>query len=166
MTSGTIDHPGDRSAPPAAGMRAVLDGSRLVLVCGSGGVGKTTASAALGMAAARHSARRVLVITVDPARRLADALGIESASFAGAGAVRVEPPAGEPWAGSLAVAMLDTKAGWDELIRRHAPDASMAERVLANPLYHNITSRFVNSHDYLAMEQLHYLDASSEFDLV
>lgn len=158
-------------SPPSAagaadGIAAVLDGARLVLVCGSGGVGKTTASAALGMAAARHSARRVLVITVDPARRLADALGIESASFAGAGAVQVGPPPGEQWAGSLAVAMLDTKAGWDELIRRHAPDASMAERVLANPLYHNITSRFVNSHDYLAMEQLHYLDASSEFDLV
>ena len=148
------------------GLGAVLDGARLVLVCGSGGVGKTTASAALGMAAARQSPRRVLVITVDPARRLADALGIESASFAGAGAVRVEPPPGEQWAGSLAVAMLDTKAGWDELIRRHAPDTAMAERVLANPLYHNITSRFVNSHDYLAMEQLHYLDRSSEFDLV
>jgi anion-transporting ArsA/GET3 family ATPase len=144
----------------------VLAASRLVLVCGSGGVGKTTASAAMGIAAARHSARRVLVITVDPARRLADALGIATASFAGAGAVRVEPPDGDTWKGTLSVAMLDTKAGWDELIRRHAPDPVLAERVLSNPLYHNITSRFVNSHDYLAMEQLHHLDARRDHDLV
>ena len=62
--------------------------------------------------------------------------------------------------------MLDTKAGWDELIRRHAPDAKVREAVLANPLYVNITSRFVHSHDYLAMEQLHELHASGRFDLI
>ena len=141
----------------------VLDTSRMVLVCGSGGVGKTTVSAALGLDVARRSPRRVLVITVDPARRLADALGIQGASFAGTDAVRVT---GDGWAGELWVSMLDTKAGWDELIRRHAPDRALAERVLANPLYHNITSRFVNSHDYIAMEQLHHLDQRGEFDLV
>ena len=70
-------------------------------------------------------------------------------------------PRGELWA-----AMLDTKAGWDELIRRHAPDAKVRDAVLANPLYQNITSRFVHSHDYLAMEQLHDLHASGEYDLV
>ena len=62
--------------------------------------------------------------------------------------------------------MLDTKAGWDELIRRHAPDAKVREAVLANPLYVNITSRFVHSHDYLAMEQLHELHASGRYDLI
>ena len=62
--------------------------------------------------------------------------------------------------------MLDTKAGWDELIRRHAPDAKVRDAVLANPLYQNITSRFVHSHDYLAMEQLHDLHATGEYDLV
>ena len=62
--------------------------------------------------------------------------------------------------------MLDTKAGWDELIRRHAPDAEIRDAVLANPLYQNITSRFVHSHDYLAMEQLHDLHATGDFDLV
>lgn len=144
-------------------LAAVIDSRRMVLVCGSGGVGKTTVSAALGLGAASRSTRRVLVITVDPARRLADSLGIPAASFAGAGAVRVD---GRGWPGELWVAMLDTKAGWDDLIRRHAPDRALAERVLANPLYHNITSRFVNSHDYLAMEQLHHLDAAGEFDLV
>ena len=78
-------------------------------------------------------------------------------AFASAG---VEPR-GELWA-----AMLDTKAGWDELIRRHAPDAKVREAVLANPLYVNITSRFVHSHDYLAMEQLHELHASGRYDLI
>ena len=62
--------------------------------------------------------------------------------------------------------MLDTKAGWDELIRRHAPDAKVRDAVLSNPLYQNITSRFVHSHDYLAMEQLHELHATGEYDLV
>ena len=112
---------------------------------------------------------KVLVLTVDPARRLATALGLESfgntpvrvpADAAIHGIDRVELR-GELWA-----AMLDTKAGWDELIRRHAPDAATRDAVLANPLYENITSRFVHSHEYLAMEQLHDLHATGQFDLV
>ena len=62
--------------------------------------------------------------------------------------------------------MLDTKAGWDELIRRHAPDVKVRDAVLSNPLYQNITSRFVHSHDYLAMEQLHEVHATGDYDLV
>jgi anion-transporting ArsA/GET3 family ATPase len=68
--------------------------------------------------------------------------------------------------GELWVAMLDTKAGWDELIRRHAPDAKLRDAVMANSLYRNITSRFVNSHDYIAMEKLHELHASGKYDLI
>jgi anion-transporting ArsA/GET3 family ATPase len=151
----------------ASGLDAMLAAKEMVLVCGSGGVGKTTTAAALAATAATHLGGRVLVLTVDPARRLADALGIGALgntatrvpddAFASAG---VEPR-GELWA-----AMLDTKAGWDELIRRHAPDAKVREAVLANPLYVNITSRFVHSHDYLAMEQLHELHASGRYDLI
>jgi anion-transporting ArsA/GET3 family ATPase len=149
------------------GLDALLAAKEMVLVTGSGGVGKTTIAAALGVSAAVHQGGRTLVLTVDPARRLADALGVgalgnratrvPASAFAAAG---VEPR-GELWA-----AMLDTKAGWDELIRRHAPDAEIRDAVLANPLYQNITSRFVHSHDYLAMEQLHELHASGEYDLV
>ena len=62
--------------------------------------------------------------------------------------------------------MLDTKAGWDELVRRHAPDAATRDAILANPLYQNITGRFVHSHDYIAMERLHELHASGRYDLV
>jgi len=146
---------------------ALLASREMILVAGSGGVGKTTVAAALAASAATHLGGRVLVITVDPARRLADALGIGAL---GNTAVRVPDdafvdadiePRGELWA-----AMLDTKAGWDELIRRHAPDAEVRDAVLSNPLYQNITSRFVHSHDYLAMEQLHELHGSGEFDLI
>ncbi len=151
----------------AASLVSLLAAKEMVLVCGSGGVGKTTTAAAMGVAAATHTRGRVLVMTVDPARRLADALGVGALgndatrvpddAFVDAG---VEPH-GELWA-----AMLDTKAGWDELIRRHAPDAQLRDSVLANPLYQNITSRFVHSHDYLAMERLHELHTSGEWDLI
>ncbi|WP_162942144.1 ArsA family ATPase [Desertimonas flava] len=152
-------------APP--GLDALLASKEMVLVCGSGGVGKTTIAAALGLVAAVHQDAKVLVLTVDPARRLADALGVGAlgnravrvpeSAFAGTGV----QPRGELWA-----AMLDTKAGWDDLIRRHAPDATVRESVLSNPLYQNITGRFVHSHDYLAMEQLHEVHASGAYDLV
>lgn len=143
--------------------RAVFDEARLVLVCGSGGTGKTTTAAGAGLAAAREG-RRVLVITVDPARRLAQALGLGDS-------VRndehdVDDQAVRASGGCLTVTMLDTKAGWDDLVRRHAPDAASAERVLSNGLYANITSRFVNSHDYIAMERLHDLGRDDRFDLV
>jgi len=147
----------------------LLSAKEMIVVCGSGGTGKTTIAAALGAQAAAVVGGRVLVLTVDPARRLATALGLGVASL-GNTAVKVPPAAfadaGLECRGELWVAMLDTKSGWDELIRRHAPDAKLRDTVLANPLYRNITGRFVNSHDYLAMEQLYDLHASGEYDLV
>jgi anion-transporting ArsA/GET3 family ATPase len=145
----------------------LLASREMILVAGSGGVGKTTIAAALGIAAAQRQKSRVLVMTVDPARRLATALGLDEF---GNTPVRIDPKAfaavGNKVRGEVWVAMLDTKAGWDELITRHAPDAATRDAVLANPLYENITSRFVHSHEYLAMEQLHDLHARGEFDLV
>jgi anion-transporting ArsA/GET3 family ATPase len=124
-------------------------------------------AAALGIAAAARQKGRVLVLTVDPARRLATALGVDEF---GNTPTRIEPSAfaesGVKVRGEVWVAMLDTKAGWDELITQQAPDAEIRDAVLANPLYENITSRFVHSHEYLAMEQLHDLHARGEFDLV
>jgi anion-transporting ArsA/GET3 family ATPase len=145
----------------------LLAAKEMVVVCGSGGTGKTTVAAALGAQAAAVLGGRVLVLTVDPARRLAAALGLGAL---GNTAVQVPASAfteaGVECRGELWVAMLDTKAGWDELIRRQAPDAALRDQVLANPLYRNITGRFVNSHDYIAMEQLHDLHASGRYDLV
>ncbi len=165
-----------RAERTRVGLDALLASKEMIVVCGSGGTGKTTVSAALGTMAATRLGARVLVLTVDPARRLATALGIGSAGISGE--VQVDPallrdadPAGDAVApgarqGELWVAMLDTKAGWDDLIRRHAPDPQLRDQVLANPLYQNITGRFVHSHDYLAMERLHELHASGRFDLV
>jgi len=152
---------------PNHSLADLLAAKEMVVVCGSGGTGKTTVAAALGAQAAVNLGGRVLVLTVDPARRLATALGL--GSF-GNDVVRVPPEAfadaGVECRGELWVAMLDTKAGWDELIRRHAPDAALRDQVLANPLYRNITGRFVNSHDYIAMERLHDLHSSGDYDLV
>lgn len=162
-----------RAESEPIGIDALLASKEMIVVCGSGGTGKTTMAASLGAVAAAQLACRVLVLTIDPARRLATALGL---SGLGNTATRVDPDAfaaaagqsfdvaGKP--GELWVAMLDTKAGWDELIRRHAPDAKLRDQVLANPLYRNITSRFVHSHDYIAMERLHELHASGRYDLV
>lgn len=156
-----------RAAATAASLDPLLASREMILVAGAGGVGKTTVAAALGVAAVQRQSCRVLVLTVDPARRLATALGLESF---GNTPVRIDDDAfasaGVEIRGELHVAMLDTKAGWDELIRRHAPDDEVRDAVLANPLYQNITSRFVHSHDYLAMEQLHDLHATGDYDLV
>jgi len=149
-------------------LEALMAAREMLIVAGSGGVGKTTISATLAASAAVNLGGRVLVITVDPARRLADALGV--------GAIGNTPTqvssevlaqaAGRQPEGELWAAMLDTKAGWDELISRHAPDAQLRDAVLTNPLYQNLTSRFVHSHDYLAMEQLHELHGSGRYDLI
>ena len=146
---------------------AMLDSSKLLVVCGSGGVGKTTMSAALGALAATHLSKKVLVLTVDPARRLADALGLQAIGNA---VVQVDAKAfneaGVVPQGQLFAAMIDTKASWDDLIHRHAPTPAIAQRVLANALYTNLTERFVHSHDYIAMERLYDVYQSGAYDLV
>ena len=148
-------------------LREVLKNGRLIVVCGSGGVGKTTMSAALGAFAATIHNRRVLVLTVDPARRLADALGLESFGNA---VVEIDSTAlmagGKMPAGKMYAAMIDTKASWDELISRCAPNDEVREKVLSNKLYRNLTERFVHSHDYIAMERLYEAQQSDDYDLV
>jgi anion-transporting ArsA/GET3 family ATPase len=148
-------------------LEALLAAKEIVVTCGSGGVGKTTTAASLAAMAATHLGGKVLVLTVDPARRLANAMGLEAfgnvetrvpaEAFAESG---VEPR-GELWA-----AMLDTKQSWDVLVRRHAPDVKTRDQILANPLYQNVTGKFVQSHDYIAMERLYELHASGTYDLI
>ena len=105
----------------------------LIVVCGSGGVGKTTVSAALGVLAATQTEKRVLVLTVDPAKRLANALGLSEF-----GNVEVQitsdlfKTSKTKLRGSLSAAMIDTKASWDDLISRHAPDEATRNSVLQN----------------------------------
>jgi anion-transporting ArsA/GET3 family ATPase len=154
------------SLPPTGGLHRLLDDKAMVVVCGSGGVGKTTTAAAMALMAAVHTERKVLVLTVDPARRLADALRLERL---GNQPVEIDraalSAAGEP-KGRLFAAMLDTKQSWDDLVRRHAPDEETRQAILGNPLYKNITDRFVQSHDYIAMERLHELHEAGEWDLI
>ena len=143
-----------------AGVRELATSSSIVVTCGAGGVGKTTVAAAIGLGAARHSEQRVLVLTIDPAKRLAAALGLQSV---GNEATTI-PLVGAK--GSLAIAMLDTSASWDDLIRRISPDGATTAKILANPLYRNITQRFVQSHDYVAMERLYELREQGLYDLI
>ncbi|MFM7271466.1 MAG: ArsA family ATPase [Actinomycetes bacterium] len=146
---------------------ALVAAKEIIVLCGSGGVGKTSVAAATALGAASRVGGKVLVLTIDPARRLADALGlaeignvetrVPDEAFAAAGLT----PRGELWA-----AMLDTKQSWDALVRRHAPDPETAERILDNRLYTNITGRFVQSHDYIAMERLFEVHATGAYDLI
>jgi anion-transporting ArsA/GET3 family ATPase len=145
----------------------LLAAREIVVACGPGGVGKTTTAAAAAAMAAVRIGGKVLVLTVDPARRLANALGLSGIgneerrvpdeAFAASGI----KPSGELWA-----AMLDTKASWDSLIRAHAPDARTRDEILANPLYRNISGRFVQSHDYIAMERLFQIHTEGDYDLI
>jgi anion-transporting ArsA/GET3 family ATPase len=143
----------------ATTLEQLVAAKEIVVTCGSGGVGKTTTAAALGTMAAEAIGGRVLVLTVDPARRLANAMGLEA--FGNAETLVEKTPRGELWA-----AMLDTKASWDDLVRRHARDTRTRDAILANPLYKNITGKFVQSHDYIAMERLYELHASGSWDLI
>jgi anion-transporting ArsA/GET3 family ATPase len=153
--------------PGADSLHGLLAAKEIVVACGPGGVGKTTTAAAAAAIAACHLGGRVLVLTVDPARRLADALGltgignrerrVDDSVFRDAGV----SPRGELWA-----AMLDTKESWDDLVGRHAPDVTTRERILANPLYRNVAARFVQSHDYIAVERLFQIHAEGAYDLI
>lgn len=154
-------------AAPARRLPALLASREIVVVCGSGGVGKTSVAAAAAAMAAAEQGSRVLVLTIDPARRLANALGLDAVGNA---EVKIAP---EVWAGTgveprgeLWAAMLDTKASWDDLVSRHAPDRETHDAILANPLYRNLTGRFVQSHDYVAMERLFEIHGSGRYDLV
>ncbi len=156
-----------RRTAPSPSLEQLLATKEIVVCCGSGGVGKTTTAAAAAAMAATQLGGKVLVVTVDPARRLANALGLESfgnvetripdSAFEAAG----YEPRGELWA-----AMLDTKQSWDDLVRMHAPDDKTRDAILQNPLYANITGRFVQSHDYIAMERLYEIHVSGRYDLV
>ncbi len=162
------------SAPtvPAAanevGLQEIVRHARIIVCCGPGGVGKTTTAAALAIAATRYG-RRTAVVTIDPAKRLADAFGLqaltnrparvrnlgvdEARGVAGAGGVgNSEPNLGELWA-----LMLDTKATFDDLVRRHAPSVAQGERILDNPFYRNISTALSGTQEYMAMEKLYEL---------
>ncbi|HWC27538.1 MAG TPA: ArsA-related P-loop ATPase [Solirubrobacteraceae bacterium] len=143
-----------------------LEGKRICIVAGSGGVGKTTASAALalGLAAA---GRRVAVVTIDPARRLADALGLEEL---GNEPHLVDPAVaathGIEMHGELWAMMLDPKATFDGLIARLAPDERTREDVLSNRIYVHLSAAIAGSHEFSAVAKLYELDRDGDYDAI
>jgi anion-transporting ArsA/GET3 family ATPase len=130
----------------------------IIICCGSGGVGKTTISAALALEAAMLG-RRACVVTIDPARRLANALGVSTLT---------NSPSEIPgdWSGSLSAVMLDAKSTFDELIGRYSTDEAQAERILRNRLYRNLTSALSGTQEYMAAEKLYELHSEDKFDIV
>jgi anion-transporting ArsA/GET3 family ATPase len=147
-------------------VRARLEDKRIVICAGSGGVGKTTTSAALAMGLAAEG-KRVAVVTIDPARRLADALGLDElgnephlvdpARLAGHG-IEVR---GELWA-----MMLDAKRTFDELIERLAPDERARDEVLSNRIYQQLSGAVAGSQEFTAVAKLYELDRSGRFDVL
>ena len=144
-------------------LRDVIERSDLLVTAGPGGVGKTSTAAALGVAAAQ-AGRQVVVLTVDPARRLADALGLEE----GAGAdqphhVALDGVAGD---GELWAVMLDAEATFGRLVREQAGGDRQADAVLGNPVYQAIAGSLSGAQEYMAIERLHQLYTSGQWDLV
>jgi len=150
---------------PKGASEALL--SRRVIACvGAGGVGKTTLAAAIGLGAARRG-RRVLVLTIDPARRLADALGV---SLLGPEPCAISRSLldrlGVPPNGALFAMMLDMKRTFDELVARFAADPAARERIFANRIYQHVSDALAGSAEYSAMEKVHEMSLRPEFDLV
>ena len=137
---------------------------RIVICAGSGGVGKTTTAAALGLTGAR-SGRRTLVLTIDPARRLASSLGLPQLDQE----ERRVPddlvkPTGER--GALHAMMLDQRRTFDELIARYATDPDVRARLLENRIYKQISATLSGAHEYAAMAKLQEIDRAGRYDLV
>jgi len=133
-------------------------GTRVIVCCGSGGVGKTTTSAALAIRAAERG-RNVVVLTIDPAKRLAQALGLK---ILGNEPDLVE---GVGTDGSLHAMMLDMRRTFDEMVEAHA-EPGRAEKILANPFYQTISTSFSGTQEYMAMEKLGQLAATGNWDLI
>ena len=133
--------------------------TRIIVCCGSGGVGKSTVAAAVGLRAAERG-RHVVVLTVDPARRLAQSMGLTSLDNTPR---LVQGVAGS--AGSLHAMMLDMKRTFDEIVEAHA-DPDRAAQILANPFYQSLSSSFAGTQEYMAMEKLGQLRRAEEWDLI
>jgi anion-transporting ArsA/GET3 family ATPase len=156
-----MNPPPGPSGPPRLDTDALIDDqrTRIIVCCGSGGVGKTTAAAALGLRAAERG-RHVVVLTVDPARRLAQSMGLTYLDNIPR-PVDVDLSSG----GSLHAMMLDMKRTFDEIVEAHA-DPDRAAQILANPFYQSLSSSFAGTQEYMAMEKLGQLQRTDEWDLI
>ena len=130
----------------------------LILVCGSGGVGKTTTAAALGLKAALDG-KKVIVLTIDPAKRLATSLGLSE--------LKSEPQKINAGAGvSFYAMMLDSKSTFDQLVVKYAPSKDIEKKILSNKIYQHLSGMIAGSQEYMAMEKLYEIVQGGEFELV
>ncbi len=163
-TCSADSRPSPRDSPGADVTTAAplgrLVAERSIIICsGSGGVGKTTTAAAIAVEGARQG-RNACVVTIDPAKRLADALGL-------AGGLTNEPRRIRgPWAGELWATMLDTKTTFDELVVKYSADPDQAARILTNRFYRNMSGALSGTQEYMAAEKLYELHHDSHYDLV
>ena len=147
---------------PVLDVDAMLDdpGTHIIVCCGSGGVGKTTTSAAFALRAAERG-RKVVVLTIDPARRLAQSMGLTELDNTPRPVRGVDTSAG----GSLDAMMLDMKRTFDDVVEAHA-SPEKAQQILQNPFYNALSSTIAGTQEYMAMEKLGQLHAESDWDLV
>jgi anion-transporting ArsA/GET3 family ATPase len=145
-------------------VKELLRKGSVVILLGTGGVGKTTIAAALGIAAAAHF--NTALITVDPAKRLRDALGLKRLGGRpkGLGAARLKAAGLDPDL-ALSAMVLDVKGAWDSLVDRFASDNETRKRILENPFYHSLTEQFAGSEAFAALEQLYDLHGAREFEI-
>jgi anion-transporting ArsA/GET3 family ATPase len=167
MTAGTRADGAPASEFDGAQLDALVERSRVVVCCGSGGVGKTTTAAVVALEGARRG-RNAVVVTIDPAKRLANALGLDRLSdtaseidrsrWDAAGVARAS--------GRLSALMLDTKSTFDRLITRNAASEEQAQRILDNRFYRNVSGALGGTQEYMAMEKLHELHDEGGYDLI
>ncbi|MCL2779502.1 MAG: AAA family ATPase [Polyangiaceae bacterium] len=144
----------------------LIESRRVIVTVGAGGVGKTTTAAALSVAAAR-AGKRVLCLTIDPAKRLAESLGLGEMRSE---AVTIDrdrfTSAGVPLEGSLTAMMLDTKRTFDELVIKYSSTKDKADKLLSNKLYQYVSTSLAGTQEYMAMEKLVAVKDDSRYDLI
>jgi anion-transporting ArsA/GET3 family ATPase len=166
MTSDTVE--GAEADGSDDGPLGDLAGHRPVIVCcGSGGVGKTTTAAVLALAGARRG-RNAVVVTIDPAKRLANALGLDALSDTAHEIDRSlwDADGTAPEGGHLSALMLDTKSTFDHLVLKYSADPAQGQRILENRFYRNISGALAGTQEYMAMEKLHELHDEGGYELI
>jgi anion-transporting ArsA/GET3 family ATPase len=148
-------------------LNALVEQDSIIVCCGSGGVGKTTTAAVFAQEAARRG-RDAVVVTIDPAKRLANALGIGALSDTPSEVPRVlwDPDGNAPAGGRLSALMLDTKTTFDRLVTRYAIGAEQAERILDNSFYRNVSGALSGTQEYMAMEKLYELHEDGGYEII